>query len=82
MTTKGTFEPATGGFVFESADRAMTIAPPGDYVFEITAIVGVTESTVQFTLTLVNPCFDQVALTIIGPHFEDKSYDLGAVESF
>ena len=32
-------------------------------------------------MTVANPCSDQVTLTIPGPHFLDKSYDLGSAES-
>ena len=49
----------------------MADVPPGDYVFDVTATVGSTQSTVQFTLTIADPCLDQVSLTIPGPHFAD-----------
>ena len=58
----------------------MTDVLPGDYVFDITATVGSTVSTVQFTLKLVDPC-NQVTLTIPGVQFESISYDLGSAES-
>ena len=69
--TQGIFDPATGGYTFEDSDATMTVAPPGEYVFEITATVGATQSPVQFKLTLANPCQDQVTLSIPGPHFAD-----------
>ena len=54
---------------------------PGDYVFEITATVGATQSSVQFTLTLDDPCDDQVSLVFAAPAFQNVSYELGAAES-
>ena len=69
--TQGIFDPATGGYIFEDSDATMTVAPPGEYVFEITATVGATQSPVQFKLTLANPCQDQVTLSIPGSHFAD-----------
>ena len=73
----GLFDSNSGDYQFESND--MSVVLPGDYVFEITATVGSTVSSIQFTLTLVDPCLDQVALTIPSFHFVDKSYDLGSV---
>ena len=60
----------------------MTTVPPGDYVIDITANVGTTSKKVSFILTIVDPCLDQVSLTIPTiVHLIDKSYDLGASQS-
>ena len=58
--------------------------PPGDYEFEISAKVGSTVETIQFTLSLVNPCplASQVTLTLKPSTFIDVTQDLGAPESF
>ena len=63
------FDPLTGNFNFQTNDSTMADVPPGDYVFDVTATVGSTQSTVQFTFTIADPCLDQVSLTIPGPHF-------------
>ena len=41
----------------------MSVVPPGDYVFEITGVVGSTTKTVQFTLKIVDPCLETAILT-------------------
>lgn len=79
--TKTVFDPATGDFTFETDDVTMADVTPGDYVFDITATVGTTVSTVQFTLTIADPCIDQITLSIPGVHFVDTSYLLGATET-
>ena len=70
-----------GNYIFESNDQTMSVVPPGDYIFEITGIVGSTTKTVQFTLTVLNPCLELPVLVIPGTHFVDKSYLLGDPES-
>ena len=59
-TTKGEFDELTGTYTFESNDQTMSEVPPGDYIFDITAVVGSTTEFVQFTLKIVDPCLDQV----------------------
>ena len=55
--SRGIFSAGTGNYKFEADDITEVI--PGTYVFEITAKVGVTTSTVSFTLVLGDPCENQ-----------------------
>ena len=72
----GVFDASTGGYTFTSNDN-MPVVVPGVYNFQITATVGSTVSTVNFDLTLVNPCPSDVTLTLEPPYFEDEQKNLG-----
>ena len=51
--------------------------PPGDYVFEITGSVGSKSDTVEFVMTLVDPC-PGIELKIVDPDpFRNVTYLLG-----
>ena len=76
----GTFDAATGNFVFESFDNKDVVLP-GTYTFRITATVGSTVETIDFDLVLVNPCIADVTLTEIASPFIDEVEDLGAPET-
>ena len=78
--SRGTFDAATGNFVFESFDNKEVVLP-GTYTFQITATVGSTVETVDFDLVLVNPCIADVTLTEIASPFVDEVKDLGDPET-
>lgn len=59
----------------------MNVVLPGTYTFDITATVGSSSSTVTFTLTLIDPCFSDVTLTLLTSPFIDRTFDLGSPET-
>ena len=62
------FDSSTGDYQFSCSD--MTVVTPGPYVFEITGTVGTNVETIQFTLTLVDPCLDPTFISLVTPlHF-------------
>lgn len=59
----------------------MPVVIPGVYTFDVIATVGSTSSTVTFTLTLVNPCENDVTLTLQPSPFGDQTFSLGDAET-
>ena len=60
--TNGLFDSVTGNWEFESFDQ-MKVILPGTYTLEIKGKVGSTIESVQFSITLVNPCAEFVTIT-------------------
>ena len=66
--TIGSFDSLTGNYEFISESKDIIVV--GLYVFEITATVGNTSETIQFTLNLADPC-GGVTLTETNTPFVD-----------
>ena len=73
-TSQGIFDPATGNYEFYSIDRINY--KPGVYTFEITGTVGTKSATVQFVLTLKDPCQDTLLTVNVPDPFSDQTYVL------
>ena len=51
--------------------------PPGTYTFEITAVVGIRETAVQFTMILQDPC--PTSLELLSNPFLDMVFEMGGL---
>ena len=73
-----TFDPASGHFVFETAD--MEKYSPGQYQFNMRGTVGVQDkisADYSISLKLVNPCPLTSLRNVLGTSFMDMRYTLG-----
>lgn len=69
----GTFDSLTGNYEFSSETKDIIVV--GLYVFEITATVGDTSASIQFTLNMGDPC-GGVTLVQTSDPFIDQTYTL------